>query len=102
MLNRFFSLMLAAGDGIAPGWYQPVVYAVLGLIVAISVAVVVLVLAQPSQENGLGALSGSAETYFEKNKAKRGEQRMKKLTVILAIVLAVLCVLFAVLQLISF
>ena len=101
MLNQFFNLMLAAGDGIAPGWYQPVVYVVLGLIVAISIAVVVLVLAQPSQENGLGALSGSAETYFEKNKAKRGEQRMKKLTVISSIVLAVCCIVLVVLSAIA-
>ena len=57
---------------------------VLSIIAAIFVIIVVIM--QPGNSNGIGAVSGSSETFYGKNKGKTLESKMKKLTVISVIV----------------
>lgn len=59
-----------------------------------SILVVIFVMKQSSDSDGLGAISGSKETssFYGKNKAKRTEERLKKWTIICSIVIAVCCV----------
>ncbi len=71
---------------------------VLSIIAAIFVIIVVIM--QPGNSNGIGAVSGSSETFFGKNKGKTLESKMKKLTVIAVIVLAVCMIAFYVLSII--
>ena len=64
---------------------------ILSIILAIdSIALVTLVLMQEGKSAGLGAISGIAETYYGKNKARTMEGKMERLTRILAAVLIVL------------
>ena len=65
-----------------------------------SIFVIIVVIMQPGNSNGIGAVSGSSETFYGKNKSKTLESKMRKLTVIAVIVLAVSMILFYVLNLI--
>jgi len=61
-------------------------------LILVSIALSVLVLMQEGKEQGLGAISGMAETYWGKNKGRSMEGRLVKAT-------AVLCVVFFALSL---
>ena len=57
----------------------------------------VLILMQNGKSEGLSSsLSGAAETFFGKNKARSAEAKMQRITVILAIVFIVLTVILAI------
>ncbi len=73
------------------------------LIVSIvaSIFVIVVVIMQPANSEGIGAISGRQETFYGKNKSKTLESKMKKLTVIAIIVLAVCMILFTVFALLA-
>lgn len=58
-----------------------------------AVAIIVVVLLQDSRKSGLsGAISGGAETFFGKNKARTLDAKLAKWTKILAAVFLVLTV----------
>ena len=63
------------------------------LYVIICVALVVLVLMQEGKSDGLGAISGAAESYWGKNKGRSMEGRMVKITTFLAVAFIVLALL---------
>ena len=67
----------------------------LALMVVSAVVMILLVLFQPSNSEGMGALSGqTSDTFYSKNKGRSIEGVMKRLTVIFGIVLAVISILF--------
>ena len=53
---------------------------------------VVLVLMQEGKTQGLGSISGAAETYWGKNKGRSMEGRLVQITKILAILFFVLAI----------
>ena len=63
-----------------------------------ALAAIVLVLLQQSNSSGIDALGGSSETFFDKNKGKSIEEKMKKWTWICLAVLVGLAILFFILQ----
>lgn len=63
-----------------------------------ALAAIVLVMLQPGNSQGIDALGGSSETFYGKNKGKSTESTLKKWTAICLIVLAVLAILFFILQ----
>jgi preprotein translocase subunit SecG len=71
---------------------------VLSIVAAIFVIIVVIM--QPGNSSGIGGVTGSSETFYGKNKSKTLESKMKKLTVIAVIVLAVCMIVFYVLSII--
>lgn len=90
------SLLLAADGGI---WNttMPVLKIIALIIMALcALFIIFVVLFQPGNSSGVGALGGTTETFLSKNKSKTFEHRMKKLTVISSIIFAVLCIAFAV------
>lgn len=68
------------------------------LLCLFSVAIIVLVLCQKSDRNGMSALTGSGEAIFGKNKKKGMEQKLVTLTFICAVVMAVLSIALFVIQ----
>ena len=62
------------------------------LLILISIVLIVTVLMQEGQRQGLGAIGGGAETFFGKNKAKSMEGRLQKYTKIAAAVFIVLAI----------
>ncbi len=69
-------------------WYE----IVLGVVLLItSLALVAMVLLQEGRQQGLsGAIAGGAETFLGKGKSKTIEQKLVKITKILAIIFFVL------------
>ena len=60
------------------------------VIIVASVIVTILVLAQEGKQQGLGAISGAAETYWGKNKGRSMEGKLVKATGILTAVIIIL------------
>jgi preprotein translocase subunit SecG len=67
-----------------------IVIAVVDILVCI--ALVLLVIFQEGNSQGLGAISGGAETFFGKSKGRTMDAMLKRLTSIAAILFAVLTV----------
>ena len=70
-----------------------VLHWIVGILLLISALVmIVTVLLQSSERSGLGAISGAAETFFGKNKAKGMDAKLALITKICAIVFVVLSI----------
>ncbi len=90
--------MLMAGSG---GFWNvwPILRIVFVIVMAIcAIFIILVVLFQPGNSSGVGALGGQTETFLGKNKNKTFEHKMKKLTVISGIVFGVLCLAFAIIS----
>ena len=62
------------------------------LYIIVSVALVILVLMQEGKAQGLGSISGAAETYWGKNKGRSMEGMLVKITKVLAAVFLILTI----------
>ena len=62
------------------------------ILILVSVLVTGLILMQEGKQQGLGAISGAAETYWGKNKGRSMEGLLVKLTKILAALFMILAV----------
>ena len=71
------------------------------LMVAVGIALVIVIMFQPSSSSGMGALTGQRDTFYAKDKSKSLESVMKRVTIALGILEGVLAVLFFVSLLIS-
>ncbi len=90
--------MLMASGGFWNVW--PVIKVIALVVMAIcALFIILVVLFQPGNSSGVGALGGQTETFLGKNKSKTFEHRMKRLTVISGIIFGVLCVAFAIVAL---
>ena len=66
---------------------------IIGILLFITALVlIVTVLLQESKQNGIGAVSGAAETFFGKNKAKGLEAKLALITKVCAIAFVVLAI----------
>ncbi len=90
MLNN-----LLASGGI---WNAMPVFKIIALVIMTLCAlfIILVVLFQPGNSSGVGALGGQTETFLSKNKGKTFEHKMKVLTVISSIIFGVLCIAFAI------
>lgn len=90
--------MLLASGGFWNVW--PIIKVIALVVMAIcALFIILVVLFQPGNSSGVGALGGQTETFLGKNKSKTFEHKMKKLTVISGIVFGVLSVVFAIVAL---
>ena len=80
------------------GWIEdsfPIIrIVVICLMVLVALGLIVVIMFQPSSSSGMGALTGQRDTFYAKDKSKSLESVMKKITVVLSIVEAVLAVAF--------
>lgn len=93
---------LLADGGLTPEWISksfPVIkFILLVLIVLAAIALIVVVLMQETDnENGGNAITGIKDTYYSQNKGMNREGRLKKITLILSIFIAVAVIVFFVL-----
>ena len=87
--------MLMASGGFWNVW--PVIKIVALVLMALcAIFIILVVMFQPGNSSGVGALGGQTETFLGKNKSKTFEHRMKKLTVISSVIFGILCVVFAI------
>ena len=80
------------------GLTWPVILAICipSLIISVlcAIFVIIVVMLQQSNSNGIGALGGQQETFYGKNKGKTLESKLRKLTVIAVAVMAVFMIVF--------
>ena len=81
---------------------RPVIVATSAVIMAIcAIFIILVVMFQPGNTSGIGALGGQTETFLGKNKNKTFDHKMKKLTVVSAIIFAILCIAFVIIAFIG-
>ena len=94
-----YMLSLLSADVSVPQWVAdsfPIFRIIFAIAIAIlCLALTVIVLIQPSASNG-NAITGQSDTYYGKNQSQTLEGFLKKLTVILAIVIAAIAVLYVI------
>ena len=66
------------------------------VLVITALVLIVTVLLQPGESNGLGAIAGGAETFFGKNKAKTMEGKLALATKVSAALFIICALLIAV------
>ena len=85
-----------------PEWLSDVYYAInytlIALMAVAALAAIILVMLQPGNSQGIDALGGSSETFYGKNKGRSIESKLKMWTMICLAVLAVLAIIFFILQ----
>ena len=95
---NLMSMLLADNFG---GIFEafPVIRTILLIIMAIcALFIIIVVLVQPSNSSGIGALGGTTETFLGKNKSKTFESKMRRLTIISAVVFTVLAIVYCILR----
>ena len=95
-MNNFVNVisLLSANDAEMPSWVVksfPVLKIVLACLICVCAT-----LAQKTEANGSNAITGQADTFYNRNKGESLQGKIKKLTVIASIVILVLCILFLV------
>lgn len=88
--------MLMASGPFWTAWHDWIKIIFLVIMAVCAIFVILVVMFQPGNSSGIGALGGQTETFLSKNKSKTFEHKMKKLTVISSVVFGVLCVVFAI------
>lgn len=68
-------------------------YILLGIYVIVCFALIVVAMMQTKDDSGASAtITGSSSNFYEKNKGRTKEGKLKKWTIILAVVFAVLTI----------
>ena len=62
------------------------------LMILVSIVIIAVVLLQQSRRSGVGAISGAADTFFYKNKARDIDSKMSSITKWVALVFFVLAI----------
>ena len=93
-MKIFENLMLV------PKWVErsfPTIRIVIAsLIGALAIALIVFTLMQESSSNGAGAITGEANTFYNRNKGHSLQGKIKLATIICAAGMLVLCILYLV------
>ena len=78
--------------------YQAISVACIVLSILCAIFIIIVVMMQPGNSNGINALTGSSDTFYGKNKSKTIESKLRLTTVICVIVLIVLMIAFYLIQ----
>lgn len=92
--NFLMAFAEAAGNGIGYEAWQIIRITLLALVVACSIFLIVVVLLQSANSQGVGAVQGSSESFLDKNKGRSFEGIMRKLTIVAVVLLVVFSILF--------
>lgn len=97
MINSLLEVTIFWNQSIE-GVYYAVNYTLVALMTISALAAVILVMLQPGNSQGIDALGGTSETFYGKNKGRSIESKLKMWTIICLAVLAVLAIVFFILQ----
>jgi len=102
-LLSILNLLLDENSEVSPFRVKviPVLKIVFAVLIAIcAIFMIIAVICQKGNSNGISGVTGNADTFYNRNKGASLQGIIKKLMVIIAIVLFVLCIGFLVLNLI--
>jgi len=89
-----YLLAASASENFNYDLYKGLSLAFVILSVICAAFIIVVVMIQPGNSNGISALDGTSDTFYGKNKSKTVESKLRKLTVICLIVMTVLMIAF--------
>lgn len=81
--------------------YVGLMIACMSLMVLLSIGMIIIVSLQSGQQARLGAITGAAESFFGKNKAKTMDSKFKRITVFMAFAMLIISILFFVFYLLK-
>lgn len=81
------------------GLYSAALLVCVILSVICAVFIIIVVMIQPGNSNGISALDGTSDTFYGKNKSKTVESKLRKLTVVCLVIMTVLMVAFYLIKL---
>ena len=90
--------MLMASGPFWTAWHGGIKQVAIAIMAICALFIIFVVMFQPGNSSGIGALGGTTETFLGKNKSKTFEHKMKLLTVISGIIFAVLAIVFAIIM----
>ncbi len=97
-MERMFNLLADNIGGIFEAF--PTIRVILLVIMLLcALFIIAVVMLQPGNSSGVSALGGSTETFLSKNKGKTTESKLKKLTVVCAVIFTVFAIIFCILGL---
>ena len=84
--------------GLKPAWVGtafPIIrYVFMFLMAAAAITLIVVALMQDSKEGGANSITGAQESYYSQNKGRTKDGVLKKITIAMASIIAILIVLF--------
>lgn len=106
MLYNFTNYLGAVGSGddqaATPDWIVssfPIIKIVLVCVLAVcAIAMIIFVLIQKSDTNGVTAISGKSDTFYNKNKGATLQGKLRVLTIIDAVCILVVCIAYLILN----
>ena len=102
MLHNFTNYLCADDQAATPDWIVssfPIIKVVLVCLLAVfAVAMIIFVLIQKSDTNGVTAISGKTDTFYNKNKGATLQGKVRVLTIIDAVCILVVCVAYLILN----
>lgn len=99
MNGRMLNMLLAEDNiGGIFGAFPIIKTIMIVIMILCALFIICVVLFQPSNSSGVGALGGTTETFLSKNKGKTNESKLRKMTIVSGIVLCVLAVAFCILS----
>ena len=60
--------------------------------IVVCIALIILVMSQEGNDQGMGVVGGSGNSFFEKSKGRTLDEKLKKITLFTAVVFAVLTI----------
>lgn len=97
---NFLNLLLA--EKVRPEWVVnsfPIIRIVLVCLIGVcAISMIILVLAQESSSRGASAITGEANTFYNRNKGKSLQGKIKKLTIFDATLLLAFCIIYIVIH----
>ena len=93
---NLLDMLLAQSSVFNNIWHGGLKIALLVIMAICGLFIILVVLFQPGNSSGVSALGGATETFLSKNKGKTFEHKMRVITVVSSIIMAVLCVVFAI------
>ena len=97
MINSLLEVTIFWNQSIE-GVYYAINYTLVVLMAISALVAIILVMLQPGNSQGIDALGGTSETFYGKNKGRSIESKLKMWTIICLAVLAVLAIVFFILQ----
>ena len=71
---------------------------IVSIIALLSIAMIVMVVLQKSETNGVSAFTGKSDTFYNKNKGATLQGRIRILTIVDAVLVLVLCLVYLILN----
>ena len=75
-----------------------IIFVIMCLLAVFSIAMIFMVVMQKSYTNGVSAISGQTDTFYNRNKGATLQGKIKIWTIVCAVVIMVLCIIFLIMN----